>query len=250
MTKYPTPFRKTDFHTSLRLKPKQPESHEVPECKVCDDTGWVYTRNDKGYTVATYCPACDRINKQREEQLFKAAKIPQLPDNYKPSEDIVKYVNELRNCKDRDNWILFTGRPGTGKTTAAAWIATQVIKKHKQPVRFYSTFNLVTNITMCRTVSDRTKMVGEATEAPFVVFDDFLKTFPKPESYQYHNYFEAVVELFWFRYENHMPTCITTQASLEDIINFDVAFASRLVDRCDGRIISFGDEATNWRINR
>ena len=196
------------FHTT--------REDDKPSCPYCDDQGFIIETVD-GRTFSRPCDHCKREEAQREERQFENAQIPRLPMRFIPNKTSEEYLRDFNNL-GRDNWILFTGRAGSGKTTNAAWIATGVIKKYKQSVRFYSAYNVVRRIVQARR-AEREKLVEEAVQTPFIVLDDFLKVFP-----------------------------ITTQVDFKTLAQFDAALAGRIVESCNGRVVSFGDGAKNWRL--
>ena len=225
------------FHTT--------REDDKPSCPYCDDQGFIIETID-GRTFSRPCDHCKREEAQREERQFENAQIPRLPMRFIPNKTSEEYLRDFNNL-GRDNWILFTGRAGSGKTTNAAWIATGVIKKYKQSVRFYSAYNVVRRIVQARR-AEREKLVEEAVQTPFIVLDDFLKVFPRRDSYGFSDFQEATLEIIWGRYDAKKPLCITTQVDFKTLAQFDAALAGRIVESCNGRVVSFGDGAKNWRL--
>lgn len=225
-----------------------PVAHSASCCALCNDTGIKVTTDANGRTVASPCPVCDAIGRARERRQYEAARIPRIPPNVNITDVSKQYVDNFKRLPQGANWILFSGRAGSGKTTNASWIASEIIARYHKPVRFYSAYELTRRLATSKRHEDRDALIEEVTTTPFIVLDDFLKVFPRPSSFQYNDFFEATLEILWGRYDARMPLCITTQRDFRSIAEFDAALAGRIVETCSGRIVNFGENSTNWRL--
>ena len=59
-----------------------------------------------------------------------------------------------------------------------------------------------------------------------------------------------VYEIVNYRYNNHLPLIISTEKTLDDLISFDEAVGSRLIEMCRGHIIVFEGRKLNYRLYR
>lgn len=232
-----------------RIKPKiEPPTPSQDVCIACDGIGYVVKRDKNNRQFTRPCPICDAVNVAREKRQFEVAEIPTLPKKIETNPIAVEYVEKFRALTPKDNWIMFTGRTGSGKTTQASWIATNIIKKYKELVRFYSAIEITRRLAMVRRGEERDKILDEIQETPFIVLDDLLKTFPSKNSFQYADYFQATLEILWGRYDSGKPTAITTQRDFRTIAEFDTAIAGRIVECCGGRIVKYGENSQNRRL--
>lgn len=217
-------------------------------CPTCDGTGVELTTDEFGRTFSRSCATCGGLDRIRERAQFRAAKIPRLPERVDVAPAAARYVADFKRLTPGSNWILFSGRAGSGKTTNAAWIATEIITRYKLETKFYPAYDIVRRIATTKSATERDRLIDEAVSTPFVVLDDFLKIFPNKSSYQYSDFFEATLEIVWGRYDARRPLAITTQRDFRFVAEFDAALAGRIVESCDGRIVSFGADAKNWRL--
>ena len=99
-------------------------------------------------------------------------------------------------------------------------------------------------INLKQSVMDETNFIREMDKykVPRVLFlDDFLKGKPTDADLKY--IFEIVNE----RYLKKKPIIISTEKSIDEIVSWDEAVASRLVEMAQGNIIEFGTDIENYR---
>ena len=99
-------------------------------------------------------------------------------------------------------------------------------------------------INLKQSVMDETNFIREMDKykVPRVLFlDDFLKGKPTDADLKY--IFEIVNE----RYLKKKPMIISTEKSIDEIVSWDEAVASRLVEMAQGNIIEFGTDIENYR---
>ena len=99
-------------------------------------------------------------------------------------------------------------------------------------------------INLKQSVMDETNFIREMDKykVPRVLFlDDFLKGKPTDADLKY--IFEIVNE----RYLKKKPMIISTEKSIDEIVSWDEAVASRLVEMAQGNIIEFGADIENYR---
>ncbi len=163
------------------------------------------------------------------------------------AKDYFKNYSEIK--ESRQNWIAFLGAPGTGKTTQAALLARLLIAKKLVPVRFYNAFNLTQQLIATRSrPAEYEAIFNEFERAPIVVLDDFLKILPATNSFEYANFKEAATRAIWARYDARKPLILTSQRTQKEFWNFDEALAGRVFEMCAGRVIEFGENSKNWRL--
>lgn len=163
------------------------------------------------------------------------------------AKDYLKNFGEIK--ESRQNWIAFLGAPGTGKTTQATLLARLLIDKKLIPARFYNAFDLTRKLIATRSrPAEHEAIFNEFEKAPVVVLDDFLKILPSPNSFEYANFKEAATRAIWARYDARKPLILTSQRTQKEFWNFDEALAGRVFEMCAGRVVEFGENSKNWRL--
>lgn len=222
------------------------EKYHEETCEICDGTGRVVKRDERGRNYVEPCK-CGLLERTQERRIFEAARIPALPTSFAPSPIARSYIETIETLPKESNWILFSGRAGSGKTSNASWIAIEFARRFKRPTRFYSAYGVTRRLATTKGDA-RDALLETVTKTPLVVFDDFLKVFPRPDSFQYSSYFEATLETIWDRYERKLPTVFTTQRSFRELSMFDAALAGRVAESCKGRVALFDKNSRNWRL--
>jgi DNA replication protein DnaC len=57
-----------------------------------------------------------------------------------------------------------------------------------------------------------------------------------------------IYEIINYRYNNNLPVILSTEKTLDDLVNFDEATASRLIEMSKGHIIVFEGKKLNYRL--
>lgn len=232
-----------------RLNFANSEPDKSGACPVCDGEGLVIETDAHGRSFTRPCSQCNALAIARRRCQLKKAKAPRLPEKVDACQKSIEYVDSFtwllhRRC----NWILFSGRSGSGKTTNATWIARNVIKRYAIPTRFYNAFEVTRRLSLARGV-DREQLLKELKTIPLVVLDDFLKVAPNQNSFTFAPFFESTLEILWGRDLEQLPTVITTQMDFQKIAAFDAALANRIIENSADRVVVFGKGSNNRRLN-
>ena len=89
-----------------------------------------------------------------------------------------------------------------------------------------------------------TQKSNKFKNAPVLFIDDFLKGKLTESDVN------VVYEIVNYRYNNKLPVIISTEKTLDELINFDEAIASRLIEMCTGYIVVFAGKELNYRLYR
>jgi DNA replication protein DnaC len=137
-------------------------------------------------------------------------------------------------AENPENWLLFTGGHGSGKTHLAAAIANYRFDQG-YPALFITVPDLLDHLRATYSPTSSVsydKRFAEIRTAALLVLDDLgthsATTWAKEKLYQ----------LFDHRYNTRLPTIITSSLDLEDLERQDPLLFSRLIDRT--RCIRFG----------
>ena len=225
--------------------PKRDDIKEEYNCPICRDLLYVF--DEQGQAIPCKCKdkveSLEKLRKCGLEEAFKEKTF----DNYKPAN---KFQLEARNkiigyCNDfkkTNASLLITGRPGVGKTHLGAATMTNLISQNIGcKYELYTTML----VNLKQSVMDEANFIREMDKykVPRVLFlDDFLKGKPTDADLKY--IFEIVNE----RYLKKKPFIISTEMSMKQIISWDEAVGSRLVEMSKGNVIEFGSNVQNFRL--
>lgn len=91
---------------------------------------------------------------------------------------------------------------------------------------------------------DISREIDQIFDVGLIIIDDFLKGAKK----NFGNDFSATCSIIDYLYRLRKPVVITTEYLNEDIALFDAATAGRIIEMCNGRIVTFGADAKNFRL--
>ena len=219
-------------------------------CEYCNDTGERIYRDKDGRTCCCVCNMCSTWRDGRIATLKSAACLPNKGDFNLVSHahDYVEGFTQIE--KDNQNWLMFAGRPGTGKTTQASILGREIIERYLRRVRFFNAFDFTSAlIASKRRQSDYDVIMGRFLNADVAILDDLLKIVPSKKSFEFEEFHSVLLEALWGRYDSGRPTIITTQVDFNVFNDFDSAFASRFIEKCRKEfIIKFNEQSRNWRV--
>lgn len=226
-----------------------PKREDIPpyNCAKCRDL--LYTFNTQGQAVPCECKnkveSLEKLNKCGLEEAFKKMTF----DNYevvseKQIKAKLKAIDYCRNFKNTNASLLITGRPGAGKTHLASAAMLKLIEQN-----IACKYELYTDmlINLKQSVMDEENHIREKEKYynPRVLFlDDFLKGKPTEAD------FKQIFALINHRYKVDKPMIISTELSLNQIIQWDEAIGSRINQMCKGYVIEFGRDVNNYRLRK
>ena len=217
-------------------------------CIKCMDRGYIFQDNGQGGEIAIPCECLDK--KQSLEKLKKCglndAFKKRTFDTYVVSKKYqleaktkaMKYCNEF---KDTNASLLLCGQPGAGKTHLGVAIMLNLIDKNIG-CKYEEYISMLMNLK--QSVMDEENYIREEAKytQPRVLFlDDFLKGNTTDADLKY------IHKIINTRYLKSMPMIISTEKTVDQIISWDEAVGSRIVEMCKGNIIVFNN-ASNYRL--
>lgn len=218
-------------------------------CSNCRDLGYVFVTNEKNYEVAVPCKCLAK------KQVFEKLKKCGLSEAFK-KKSFANYICEnqyqvkakhqvLKFCVDftkNNSSLLICGRPGSGKTHLGIAAMLKLISDNIT-CRYVEYNNMIVNLK--QSIMDEENHMREMEKYinPRVLFvDDFLKG--KTTSTDL-NYIYRIINT---RYLQEKPLIISTEKSLEEILDFDEAVGSRIIEMAGENVVVFGKSSNNHRL--
>lgn len=224
------------------------------ECMQCRDTGFISKQNDSGVEVVYRCNcyAIKQAQKMMKRSGISAEFQKKTFENFiadgndqleNAKSKAMKYVDHFQAAEhDRRNSILFSGQVGSGKTHLGTAICGELM--HRGVAVVYMAYrNAVTRIKQSITdESAYNREISLYSMARVLYIDDLLKG----------KLSEADVNIMYeianYRYMNNMPMIISTEKSPNDLLIFDEAIGSRIIEMCRGNIVHLQGKDLNYRL--
>lgn len=211
-------------------------------CSKCRDLGYTFKTDNDGYEVAVPCECLQKKQsvekmersglsqafEQRTINSFNADKEWQI----KAKNEVIRYVDDFLKKKTNASLIL-SGNPGSGKTHLGTAAMLELINNNVGCV-YKEYISMLTDLK--QTSMDETDYIRtlEKYLNPRVLFlDDFLKGEPTQADRKY------IYKIINTRYLQSKPMIISTEKSIKEILMFDEAVGSRIVEMAQNNIITF-----------
>lgn len=224
------------------------------ECDICKDTGWILTDRG-GLTYSTRCSCYQRklmqkrweqsgISEEFRSKGFKNFETRDNPQLINAKNKAIRYMQEFPNIENtRYNSILLCGQVGAGKTHLGMAISQNLIQR-SVPVVYMAYRNVATKIKQVITDENAYMSLLQSYMSARVLFiDDLLKGRVTESD------INILYELVNHRYMNSMPMIISTEFTVDSLLQFDEAIASRIIEMCRGNIIQLQGLELNYRLN-
>ena len=225
---------------------------ESTVCPKCGGSMWITWKDEQGCDMARRCECFEptmakrRIARSGISEPFRAKGfknfdtrgIAQLEKAFTICVDYCKNYPDIKEL--RHNSILLLGQVGSGKTHLALASANALLDFQKVRVVYMPYREMATRLK--QNITDDNKAINELKTAPMLVIDDLLKG--KTTDSDINILFEIVN----YRYVCNLPLIVTSEKTTGELLDFDGAIGSRLVEMAEGRIIEFKGNELNYRL--
>lgn len=219
------------------------------DCPKCRDFGYVFIKNEDNCDVAVPCEclakkqSLEKLKKCGLSNAFKKKTFSTYSTDktyqIKAKHQALKFCDEFI---DKNSSILLCGKPGSGKTHLGIAVMLNLINENVG-CRYVEYNTMIMNLKQC--VMDEENFIREMDKYlnPRVLFiDDFLKGKITSADLNY------IYRIINSRYLKNKPLIISTEKSIDEIISWDEAVGSRLVEMAGENIITFGENSKNYRL--
>ena len=225
------------------------------ECERCKDVGFIFTKNERGFDVAEPC-SCQEIKRLKTRMMNSGIHEKDLKKGFNDFETFeeqslknvknmgISYFSNFEDIKNSDeNSLLLSGPSGRGKTTLALAVANNLMKNKNEAVLY---LNYREQITYLKQVVNDQEKYGLAMErykkANILFIDDLFKGKLTESD------INIAYEIINFRCLKRLPMIITTQRSLDELMDFDDAIGGRIIER--SMIAVFDEAIPNFRLRK
>lgn len=223
-----------------------PDSYNCPKCR---DRGYIFETRENNCDVAIPCQclAKKQVFEKLEKCGLSSAFKKKTFANYvcegqyqiKAKSQVLKFCLNFKENKDS---LLICGRPGTGKTHLGIASMLKLISDNVT-CRYVEYNNMMVNLKQSINDEENHMREMEKYTNPTVLFmDDFLKGKATPADLSY------IYRIINTRYLQEKPMIISTEKSVEEILDFDEAVGSRIVEMAGENVVVFDGNSDNHRL--
>lgn len=164
---------------------------------------------------------------------------------FKKAKELAKnYAENFEVFSQQDNHsIAFLGQVGAGKTHLSIAIGRELIKK-RIPIIYMQYRIDISRIKMNMIEQDfYYKQIRKFQEASVLIIDDLYKGKINNSD------INIIFEIINYRYLNKLPLIISSEKNYNQILDFDEAIGTRIMEMCKERSVIFNNDARlNYRI--
>ena len=225
-------------------------------CDICKDTTFIIVKDAKGYEYAKECTCREKaiskklmissgISEDDAQKGFKGFNTFNEPLLENAKNTAISYFQNFKDIEDkRINSMMLCGKSGRGKTTLGLAIANNLIDKGVG-VRYMPYRDVITSLKQ-QLASDNKSLYNDQMyklqNARVLFIDDLLKGKVNETD------INIMYEVINYRYLKHKPVIISTEKTIEELLEFDEAIGSRLIEMSKGYIVTFDDSIPNYRL--
>lgn len=220
-------------------------------CKRCLNRGYIMEPKKTGEIVSVRCKCMDI---RRSIRILKRSGLDELVRNstfdkfetdtewrIQAKELAIKYTKEYNG-----NWFLASGVPGCGKTHLCVAICREFMLQGME-TKYMLWRDEVTKIKAYMNSDKYDERIKEFCSVKVLYIDDFLKVGRNEEPTTAD--IGVAFEILNNRYISHdLITVISTERSIEELLDIDSALGSRIYERSKGFILRVDGEDKNWRL--
>ena len=227
------------------------------ECTKCKNKGYIYKveeREDvygKSHYAEVAC-RCECMRVREELRRIHNSGLSKLLkrytfQTYKATENWQKYVlkEACEFAKEPDGWLFYGGQPGCGKTHICTAIVSWLLKQGKA-AKYMLWQDDITKIKQA--VNDGEvyeAIVNSYKTAEILYIDDFFKT--RRGDFVSTADVNATFKIINYRYNEELPTIISSELSIQQIVEIDEALGSRIAELANHKVFIEKDPRKNYR---
>lgn len=230
----------------------------IPEpqysCNKCKDTEFIFKRDANGYEVAAPCECRERklalrllansgIREEDTKKGFEDFKTFGESGLITAKQTAARYCKEFADVREsRHNSLLLSGASGRGKTTLGMAVANNLIQ-NCIGVRYMAYREEVTRLKQIITDDQAyNEQMHRLKTAKVLFIDDMLKGKVTDSD------INIMYEIINYRYLERLPMIISTEKLPNELLDFDEAIGSRVMEMCKGYVVTFDSSIPNYRM--
>lgn len=220
------------------------------QCGECLNRGYSHVLDETGHISVRRCKCMTRRDNERRIQLSGLSELVSRYtfDNWQIREPWMSKARDLarKYAAEREGWFVAAGSVGTGKSHLCTAICVELMESGVD-VRYMLWRDVAVQAkAVVNDEEEYSRIVAPLKKAKCLYIDDFYKT-GKGQAPSVGDV-NLAFEILNARYNDKSKlTIISTERSMEELLDIDEAVGSRIYERSKGHYLDFRGKK-NWRL--
>ena len=218
------------------------------ECDICKNKGMIQFL-DGNYQKIKECSCMQkRKHIRRAKNSGLGEYITKRSSDFKVKEEWQQnmYNKMVSYCMNPSNkWFCALGTSGCGKTLLCSIIANHLLLNLGKSVQYITWTDFISKLKrdiMSDGSSEVSSTLHEIKNIEVLFIDELLKKYTEAD-------LKYIIEIINYRYQNNLVTIITSERTIDELLDIDEASFSRLIEKCEAYVINIAkDRSKNQRL--
>lgn len=224
------------------------------DCPKCKNKGYIQiVKFSEFYNDYIECMVvCECMSKRKI--MYKAQKsglgeyLNKRFNDYQSTEEWQTNVKTkaIEYCKsDNKYWFVTLGQSGAGKTLISCIIANYLLLKQEKTVIYITWTDFISKLKrdiMGDNSSEVSSYLDEIKNVEVLYIDELLKKYTEAD-------LKYIIEIINYRYTSNLKTIISSERTIDELLEIDEATFSRVLEKADRFVINIPkDKRKNYRL--
>ena len=152
----------------------------------------------------------------------------------------------IEYCRsDNKYWFITLGQSGAGKTLISTIIANHLLLKHDKTVIYITWTDFISKLKrdiMSDNSNEVSNYLDDIKQVEVLYIDELLKKYNDTD-------LKYIIEIINYRYTNNLKTIISSERTIDELLEIDEATFGRVIEKADRFIINIPkDKKKNYRL--
>lgn len=222
------------------LQLSREEGEETYQCPKCMDRGYTFQEDKDGYTVAIPCECLekrqilDKLERSGLTESFKRKTFNSYTiENEYQKKAKLQAISFCKRFQEEKGSLLLSGQVGAGKTHLGVATMLQLLKQNVG-CKYVEYVSFIMDLKRCSMdETNYNREMNKYKDCTVLFIDDLLKGQTSEADKKY------IYELINYRYMRQKPIIVSTEKTIDQLMDYDAAIASRIIEMCKDNIIEF-----------
>ena len=223
-------------------KKKEEEQRTLYKCDKCEDRGWIIIPRERKQPLFVKCE-CQNVSKVRGQWKESGIKVDMCKytfGNYKIWNEFSKMAKDSASSYymkfdviryTRQNSIMFCGQVGSGKTHLAVALSLNLLDRGLNVV-YLPYRDVVTSIKQNMLDAEYYgNIINKYQVCDVLLIDDLFKGKINESD------INIMFEIINYRYYNCLPIIVSTEFTVDKLLDFDEGVGSRIYEMCKRYVV-------------